>query len=94
MTLEGQVLDILKAALEADKPQALALIQAGEGGVEGFIVQAIQGAHLGGIAGMLLKAVEGSLEAAVASYVALHGPEVVFAFIDAAITSEAAKVGG
>lgn len=89
---EAEVLDILKAAYESDKPQALAIIQAGEGGVVKFITDAIGNAHLSGIAGLLLHAVAGSLEAAVNSYVAAHGPEVVYDFIDRLLAEEAAKL--
>ena len=93
-SLEGQALDVLKSLFESDKPAALAAIQAAEGGIEGFIVNAIKNAQFTGIAGMLAKAFEPSLESGVAAYVASHGPEVVYEWIDALIAEEAKKLGG
>ena len=94
MSIEGQILDVLKKVYENDKPQALALIQSAEGGVEGFVNNAVDNAHAGGLAGVILNEFKGAIKAEVANYVASHGPEVVYEFIDALLADEAKKLGG
>ncbi len=94
MSAEGQVLDVLKRVYEADKPQALAIIQAAEGGIEAFLRTAIENAHAGGIAGLVVSEFKAAVIADLDAYVAAHGPEVVYDWIDALLADEAAKLGG
>jgi hypothetical protein len=94
-TVAGTVADFIKQELEANKPAVLAAIQQAEGGVEGVIISAIEGAPApGGILGMLFKSLRPQLEAYVKNLVATQGPEIVFDFIDGAITAEAKALGG
>ena len=91
----GELADVIVKAAETNKPAILAAIQAGEGGVERAIVNAIKSAPKGsGPLSLALPLIESELVAYVQQLVAKEGPEVVFDFLDAEAHNFAKSLGG
>lgn len=88
MTIEQEiavgVATALKTAYEADQPAVLTLIQAAEGGVEGFILNALkaEAANVKPPFNILAGMAEAQLAAFAQSLVAKYGPTVAYTFID------------